>query len=344
MRGLLRSATVAFIVLAAIFAGTVIYLSDKPAMSADPENGAGGELRNEPEWSGNLAENDDAPSKLVGRAGVALPDDLPASLEGTSVPGGWAETDSNGSLVPTPQLRQVFEYYLSALGEETLPQLVTRIEQALARLNEPARSEALATLENYLDYKLALGDLETSYGKAATLDADQMQQRMAEIRALRRNWMDAPTADAFFASDEAIDQFQVQQLRIRTDESLSETEREQALSRAEEALPLPIREARRETRKFADYQQARTELADDPQALSAWRAERFGEEAGRQLEEAEAEQRAWEDKWQAYSAELAELESLGIAGPEREAAIDSLREDYFEGSEKLRAEALDSIR
>lgn len=157
---------------------------------------------------------------------------MPASLAGTSVPGGWDKTDANGSLVPTPQLRQLFEYYLAALGEETLPQLVARIEQALARLEEPARSEALDTLGDYLDYKLALGDLEATYGHDATTNAEDMQRRMAEIRALRRTWMDAQTADAFFATDEAVDQFQVEQLRIRTDPSLSEKEREQALAEA----------------------------------------------------------------------------------------------------------------
>jgi lipase chaperone LimK len=269
---------------------------------------------------------------------------MPASLAGTSVPGGWAEADANGSLVPTPQLRQLFEYYLAALGEETLPQLVARIEQALARLEEPARSEALDTLGDYLDYKLALGDLEATYGHDATTNAEDMQRRMAEIRALRRTWMNAQTADAFFAMDEAVDQFQVEQLRIRTDQSLSEKEREQALAEAEKALPEPLRQARRETRKFADYQRAQSEFADDPDALRAWREERFGAEAARELEKVEAEQKVWEAKWQAYSQDLAELDDMGLAGPERKAAIDALRDDYFEGAEKLRAEALDSIR
>lgn len=341
MRGLLRFATMALLVMAALFAGTVIYLSDEPATPADAADvGASGYT----EQSGNAGLGSEAPSKLVGKASVPVPDGLPASLEGTSLPGGWAETDSNGSLVPTPQLRQLFEYYLAALGEETLPQLVARIEQALSQLGEPARSEAMATLGNYLDYKLALGDLEVAYGNAATLDANAMQQRMAEIRALRRTWMDAQTADAFFASDEAVDRFQVEQLRIRTDESLSDEERQQALAQAEQALPAPMREARWETRKFTDYQQARAEFADDPEALRAWREERFGEEAARQLEKVEAEQRAWEDRFQAYREALEELDDLGLAGPEREAAVDSLRDDYFEGAEKLRAEALDSIR
>lgn len=342
MRGFLRFATMALLVMVALFAGTIIFLSDEPTTAVDTAVAV--DAGSSAEQTGSPGQESEAPSKLVGNARVPVPDGLPASLEGTSLPGGWAKTDSNGSLVPTPQLRQLFEYYLAALGEETLPQLVARIEQALARLEEPARSEAMATLGNYLDYKLALGDLEVTYGNATSLDANEMQQRMAEIRALRRTWMDAQTADAFFASDEAVDQFQIEQLRIRTDESLSDGEREQALERAEQALPAPIREARRETRKFTDYQKARSQFADDPEALRTWREERFGDEAARQLEKVEAEQRAWDNKWQSYSSALRELDDLGLAGPEREAAVDSLRDEYFEGAEKLRAEALDSIR
>ncbi|MDF0749309.1 lipase [Marinobacter sp. 71-i] len=342
MTGFLRFATLALLAMAVVFAGVVVFFGDGPATSRDGAATNDATIGVPPGRA--LAERSETPSKLVGEASAAVPDELPASLAGTSLPGGWARTDANGSLVPTPQLRQLFEYYLAALGEETLPQLIARIEQALDQLDQPARSEALATLGDYLDYKLALGDLEASYGNAGALDAGEMQRQMAEIRALRRTWMDAETADAFFSADEAVDRFRVEQLRIRTDPSLSDEQREQALARAELALPAPVREARRETRKFTDYQRARSEFADDPEALSAWREQRFGEEAARELEKVEAEQQAWENKWQAYSRELAKLEDLGLAGPEREAAIDSLRDNYFEGTEKLRAEALDSIR
>lgn len=343
MTGFLRFATLALLAIAIVFAGVVVFFGDDPATSRD--GAATNDATVEVAPGRDLVERrSEAPSKLVGEAGAAVPDELPASLAGTSLPGGWARTDANGSLVPTPQLRQLFEYYLAALGEETLPQLIARIEQALDQLDQPARSEALATLGDYLDYKLALGDLEASYGNTGALNAGEMQRQMAEIRALRRSWMDAETADAFFSADEAVDRFQVEQLRIRTDSSLSDEQREQALARAEQALPAPVREARRETRKFTDYQRARSEFAGDPEALSAWREQRFGDEAARELEKVEAEQQAWKNKWQAYSRELAKLEGLGLAGPEREAAIDSLRDNYFEGPEKLRAEALDSIR
>lgn len=343
MRGFLRFSTTALVVMALVAAGVVIFFGGNPAPSQETVD-ATADTENSVVPLSDSASGRGAPSTLVGEATVVVPDTLPASLAGTSVPGGWAQTDVNGSLVPSPQLRHLFEYYLAALGEETLPQLVARIEQALARLEEPARSEALDTLGDYLDYKLALGDLEATYGRDATTNAEDMQRRMAEIRALRRTWMDAQTADAFFATDEAVDQFQVEQLRIRTDPSLSEKEREQALAEAEKALPEPLRQARRETRKFTDYQRARSEFADDPDALRAWRKERFGAEAARELEKVESEQQAWEVKWQAYSQDLAKLDDMGLAGPERKAAIDALRDDYFEDADKLRAEALDSLR
>ena len=213
-------------------------------------------------------------SDLVGRASsVSIPEQLPASLSGTSVPEGWARTDRLGNLIPTPHLRQLFEYFLSALGEESLQQLVARIETALSVLDEPARSQALATLGNYLEYKLAVSDLEQSYGEVSGLGAGEMQRRMAEIQALRRTWLDADTADAFFADDEAVDRFQIEKLRITSDDSLTDEQKAEALRRAESSLPEPLRKAREETRRFADYEQVRQELAEDPRALAAWRQE-----------------------------------------------------------------------
>ncbi|MGM0768647.1 MAG: lipase secretion chaperone [Pseudomonadota bacterium] len=285
------------------------------------------------------------PSRWVGRAAAAeIPDAMPASLQGTSIPSGWVVVDSTGRLIPTPQLRQLFEYYLSAVGEEPLQTLVARIEQQLDRFAEPARSEALGILGHYLDYKLALGDLEASYGDAASLGPEEMQRRMEEIRALRRTWLDADTAEAFFASEEAIDRFQISRRRIAGDATLSDDEREQALARAEQSLPEPLRRAREDTRRFIAYEQAKQTLADDPGALNAWREERFGAEIAQRLEDVDERQRDWERRWQEYSTARSELDDAGLAGPERKAAIERLRDRHFSGPERLRAEALDTLR
>lgn len=286
-----------------------------------------------------------ASSDLAGRASsVSIPEQLPASLAGTSVPEGWARTDRLGNLIPTPHLRQLFEYFLSALGEESLQQLVARIQAALSVLDEPARSQALATLGNYLEYKLAVSDLEQSYGEVSGLGAGEMQRRMAEIQALRRTWLDADTADAFFADDEAVDRFQIEKLRITSDDSLTDEQKAEALRRAESSLPEPLRKAREETRRFADYEQVRRELADDPRALEAWRQEAFGEAAADRLARLEEEQKNWDRRWQVYSQERDRLLSPGLAEPERQQALERLRASHFNETEQVRAEALDSIR
>lgn len=252
--------------------------------------------------------------------------------------------DSNGNLIPTPSLRQLFEYYLSAMGEESPQLLVARIEKELGRLGEPARSEALNILGNYLDYKLALGDLEASYSRGPGGGLRETERRMQEIQGLRRTWLDADTADAFFAREEAVDRFQLELRRIAGDDTLTEEQRAQALSDAERALPAPLRRAREDTRRFAEYEQVRQDLADNPEALKAWREDAFGSEMSQQLAKVEARQKAWEQRWQAYRAERQALERAGLAGPEREAAIDALRDRYFTGPERVRAKALDSLQ
>ncbi|AOY90343.1 lipase [Marinobacter salinus] len=285
------------------------------------------------------------PSMLVGKVNEAAPPRrLPKSLSGTSVPAGWAKVDSSGALIPTAELRQMFEYYLSALGEESLQQLVARIESTLSILEEPARSQALETLGAYLDYKLAVSDLESAFGDSTRLSPIEMQQRMEEIQALRRSWLDSETADVFFAQEEAVDRFQIEKLRIAGNDTLSKQQKQEALARAEAALPEPLRAARKETRRFADYEQARREMADNPEALQAWREQAFGTDTAKRLAELEREQQAWDQRWQAYSQDRKKLMMSGLAGPELEAAIGHLRGQHFSETEQVRAKALDSIR
>ena len=295
--------------------------------------------------SGFSAARQQSPSKMViESAELSIPGQQPASLAGTSEPGGWAKTDRFGNLVPTGELRQLFEYYLSALGEEALPQLVARIRLALSVLGEPARGQALDTLGRYLDYKLALADLETAYGEAGAGGPDEIQRRMAEIQALRRTWMDADTAEAFFADEEAIDRYQLQKRNLGRDESLTEQQREDALAEAEMALSEPVRQARLDTGKFSRYEEARETLANNPEALRAWRQQEFGDEAAQRLEDLDAKQKDWSRRWQSYAKERDALKASGLAEPEREESLARLREKYFSETDRIRAKALDSIQ
>ncbi|MDO6822378.1 lipase secretion chaperone [Marinobacter sp. 1_MG-2023] len=329
---------IAVVIVFALFADGS---EEQPASARSSDHSAG----NTSADAGYTAAPQKSPSVMVaGAAELSVPAQRPSSLEGTSEPGGWAITDRLGNLVPTGELRQLFEYYLSALGEETLVQLVARIRLALSLLEEPARAQAFDTLGRYLDYKLALADLEAAYGETGAGGPEEIQRRMAEIQALRRTWLDADTAEAFFSDEEAIDRYQLARLGIGMDGGLSEQQRNEALAKAEMALPESVRQARQDTRKFARYEQVRESLGSDPEALRAWRQQEFGEEAAQRLEELSAEQEDWNRRWQSYAKERDTLNVSGLAEPEREQGLALLREKYFSETERIRAQALDSVQ
>lgn len=275
---------------------------------------------------------------------VVVPEQLPDSLQGTEQPSGWTLLDANGDLVATPELRALFEYYLAALGEESLPQLVVRIESALDLLPEPARAQAREILARYLDYKLAVGEMEAGAGAALSGDADELESWLRQLRDLRRSHLGGAAAEAFFAADEAVDRFQLERKRILADTRLDQEQRQHLLAKAEAALPDGLRQARSQTRRFQDYQQAKAALADDPAALQAYREAEFGVEAASALAQVEQEQAAWEQRWQAYRKAVNQLNGAGLAAPELEDAVQRLRNEHFQGAEKIRAEALDSLQ
>ncbi|MCH8497945.1 MAG: lipase [Marinobacter sp.] len=284
------------------------------------------------------------PSSLVGQGMVPALQPLPDSLQGTTPPDGWALLDADGNLLPSPALRALFEYYLSALGEEPLPVLVARIESALATLQEPARGQAQAILGGYLDYRLALADFdEAGVADAEVGEAEQIARKLAEVYNLRRQYLDSQVAEAFFADDEGYDQFQLARLRIDSDESLSAAEREAQLQALEANLPADVREARQQMRRFVDYQQARQALADDPAALQQYREQAFGPEAAERLAALDARQQDWQRRWEAYRQALAALTAAGLAAPEFEQQRQQLRAQYFDAQEQVRVDALDTL-
>ena len=78
---------------------------------------------------------------------------LPTSFRGTSVDGSFS-VDASGNLLITRDIRNLFDYFLSAVGEEPLQQSLDRLRAYIAaELQEPARGQALALMQQYIDYK-----------------------------------------------------------------------------------------------------------------------------------------------------------------------------------------------
>lgn len=121
---------------------------------------------------------------------TALPlQTLPASFRGTTVDGVF-RLDANGNLLISEDIRQIFDYFLAAVGEEPLATSVERLRAYITeQLSANAREQALTLLNQYLDYKRELVLLERDLPQMANLDA--LRQREAAVQALRARLFDA---------------------------------------------------------------------------------------------------------------------------------------------------------
>lgn len=274
--------------------------------------------------------------------------ELPPSLEGTEEPDGW-RAGPDGDWQVTPALRHLFDYYLTALGEAPLDELVRHIRGALSELPEGARQEAEAVLRDYLTYRLEVGDLEAPMdGAGDSPTPEQMAARLAAVRELRRDTMGDRVSETFFAREEALNDYALARARIRADESLSGEEREQRLAEAESRLPESMRESRQASREYRNYRDrvADLEASDaDSETIDALRAQQFGKEGAERLAELDRQRKDWNQRVSGYRDELAALRRQDISDQAFKAEREVLRERYFDSEgERTRIRALDRMQ
>jgi lipase chaperone LimK len=255
---------------------------------------------------------------------------LPAALRGTS-PDGALETDGRGHLVVSLDLREFFDYFLIATGEESRARLRARIVAALrARLRDPAADEARAILDRYLAYRTRIrrgvSDLQT-------------------LHALRRRILGAEVADAFFATEEDAQAAALERLSVAGDPRLTPVERRQRLSALEGDLPAAVRAGRAdavgplELLREEDALRAGGASTADIQEL---REHAVGREAAARLAVLDQQCAAWQARLDEYRAARAMVEhDPGLDPAARARAIDALRGARFTPTEQLRVAALD---
>lgn len=274
-----------------------------------------------------------------GPATAELPP-LPASLVG-SRPDGALALDADGRFLPTRDALDLFDYFLSASGEEPDALIRARIEAAIAeRLDDPA--PALDLLDRYLAYR--------AEARAIFADADAaalpLERRLQRIRELRRAHF-GELGDALFSEEEERWRVDIERLHVLHDPGLAEEDRAARLAALEAELPESAREARdAATAAFTlrrDEARLRAEGASDAE-VHALREARFGREAAERLAALDQARAAWNARVSAYRAERERVAALEPDDAEaRAAAIAALRDAHFTAEERLHIEALDRL-
>ena len=302
-----------------------------PPLSATP-------APNAPEPAPELSVSQDQPPTLA--AGVTP---LPRSFVGTQVDGEF-HVDAAGNLLISDDIRRIFDYFLSAIGEETIQASVKRLQAYItSQLQSPAREQALALLDQYLDYKKQLVQLERDLPQLATVDA--MLQREQAVQALRASIFSAEVHQAFFSGEEAYNQFTLQRLAIRHDQRLNDQQKAEALDQLRANLPEQLQDA--------VIPQMQTELRQQTAALQAQggsteqiqqlRLQLVGAEATARLNELDQRRQQWSKRLDDYRQEKARIESSGLSDSDKQSALQDIAEERFNEQERLRLAAAEEL-
>jgi lipase chaperone LimK len=310
---------------------------------------ASGLLLRAPEERSGGPAREEAPARVsaqpaADRARAAAPAEatpLPASLAG-SEPGGALVRDADGRFVPTRDALDLFDYFLSASGEEPDAAIRRRIEAEIAaRLADPA--PALELLDRYLAYR----DEVRAFFEDENAGALPLERRLQRIRELRRAHFGGALAETLFGEEEERWRVDVERLRVLHDPTLGEEARAARLAALEAELPDSVRESRAAASAALDLRRDEARLrAQGASAaeLDALREARFGPEAAARLAALDRSRAEWDARVAAYRAERDRLAARGPDDPAaRAGALAALRDAHFTGAERLRIEALERI-
>ncbi|MGK9063984.1 lipase secretion chaperone [Stutzerimonas chloritidismutans] len=269
---------------------------------------------------------------------------LPASFIQTQLDGSL-QVDTAGNLVVDQSLRQRFDYFLSAIGEEPLETSVGRLRRHLeTQLMQPARSQALDLLGRYLDYKRRLLQLESAHPVQPDLAA--LHARLEAAERLRRELFSEQAHRAFFADEEALDRSTLQRLAIRQDPLLDARTKGEALDRLLKQAPTDWIETLAPTMHTELSEQTRILQASGgtPEALRALRQQWVGNEATKRLEQLDTDRQAWRQRLVDYLSEKSRIErSRGLSDIDKRAAVTRLAEERFNDAERLRLAAAQEL-
>ena len=272
-------------------------------------------------------------------------ENLPASLHDTEVDGGF-ELDADGNLIINHRIRQLFDYFLSAQGEEPLATIVRRLRAYIHHtLSGDAAAEAEQLLESYIGYLDDVAALDSPVTPGQGIDPAQLRAQKEQLAAIRAGRFDAIANEAFFAEEEAYDRYTLARLEVMQNENLSPDERASRLAALESQLPPELQESMRDITRYQDLQtltQEWKETDGNPANLQQMRENLVGREAAERLAKLDQERAQWQQRVDSWLREReAILSNTGISEADKERQIDAARSRLFNEQEQIRVMSLE---
>jgi lipase chaperone LimK len=258
------------------------------------------------------------------------------SLRGTR-PDGAVHVAPDDSVVADAQMIELFDYYLSTVGEKSPAAVRAEIERELDRTLRPAAAAAAKrVLTRYIAYRQALAGLGTDR-RLTGPDAAALKRRLNALRGLRAQYFSQREIAAIFGREDAANAEALARMEIRDAPALTAEQKQARLAALDTGLPADVRAAREAPLKVVRVQEEAERLragGAGEEDVFRLRAEAFGADAAQRLADVDREEAAWKRRIDAYLAERRGLRD--------EAAVAALRDRMFSEDEQRRLGAYEA--
>lgn len=252
------------------------------------------------------------------------------SLQGTR-PDGAVHVAPDDSIVADARLIELFDYYLSTVGEKSPAAVRAEIERELDRTLRPAAAAAAKrVLTRYSAYRLALAGVGADR-RLAGQDAAALKRRLDALRGLRAQYFSQREIAAIFGREDAANAEALARMEIRDDRTLDAQQKRARLAALDAGLPADVRAAREAPLKIVRVQEEAERLragGAGEEDVFRLRADAFGVDAAQRLAEVDREEAAWRRRIDAYLVQRRGLND--------EAAVTALRNRMFSEDEQRR--------
>ena len=265
---------------------------------------------------------------------------LPPSLRDTDAP--TFLIDENGHLVINRGLRNVYDYFLSAISDEPVEILVARIRAYIEHVlkGKPAAAEAEHILDGYIAYKKALIGVQVPAPTDKTkLDIPAIRAEMDQVAALRTQFLSPEVIQAFFGDDDAYDRFTMARIELSQNKNLSAADRARQIDAMEEQLPDSIKQGLKTAKQFQSLQALQDDCkqrhcSDDE--LHQQRQALVGPAAEARLEALDQQNAAWDARINSWLSQRSTiLANKAISDSDRQQQVTDQRNALFTTQEQI---------
>ncbi|KXO14300.1 lipase modulator protein [Moritella sp. JT01] len=285
---------------------------------------------------------------------------LPSSLLGSTLP-LTLDVNESGELIINKKIQHLFDFYLSAMGEESLDIIVTRIKHSLtSQLVDPALTQSVDILTGYLQYLNEVSAIKQQFeqdidpeniGEYALENVIQVREMVLDARA---SYLDSNVIDAFFGQADEYEDYMLSLAMINKNNELDTAEKQSAKAELDAAAPAWLLAQQRNANQLNTYRDQYKTLQEQGASqteLQDFTQQSFSPEVADRLATLDEKRQQWQVKLDEYREQLAVITARATYNnndndsdsEQQQLEITQLRKVYFTPQEIKRVSALDGI-